>query len=90
MLVTVGSPSTSGLRFKQQQYTTSLNEHSPQTSEVQTVEAEHYGGGLGGTITYSIVSGNEGQTFSINSQGRLYNTLGYFLWSQKLPSEEKI
>ncbi|VDH90723.1 protocadherin-16/23 [Mytilus galloprovincialis] len=69
VLVTVGSPSTSGLRFKQQQYTTSLNEHSPQTSEVQTVEAEHYGGGLGGTITYSIVSGNEGQTFSINSQG---------------------
>ncbi|XP_052077487.1 protein dachsous-like [Mytilus californianus] len=69
VLVTVGSQSTSGLRFKQQQYTTSLNEHSPQTSEVQRVEAEHYGGGLGGTITYSIVSGNEGQTFNINSQG---------------------
>lgn len=68
VLVTVGT-SSSGLRFKQKVYTTSLKEHAPKGSDVQTVEAEHYGGNIAGTITYSIVSGNEKNTFSIN-QGR--------------------
>lgn len=65
--MTIGSQSSSGLRFPSADYTKTMNEHSPRYSEVVQVRAEHYGG-VAGTITYSIVNGNDGQTFNINSQ----------------------
>jgi hypothetical protein len=67
VLVTIGSQSSSGLRFPSADYTKTMNEHSPRYSEVVQVRAEYYGGVVG-VITYSIVNGNDGQTFNINSQ----------------------
>jgi hypothetical protein len=41
--VTIGSQSSSGLRFTSADYTKTMNEHSPRNSEVVQVRAEYYG-----------------------------------------------
>ena len=54
------------LRFKNQNYSTTLEEHSPVNTQVLTVELENRPAG----VTYSIASGNEAQGFHINNNGK--------------------
>ena len=55
------------LRFRNQNYSTTLGEHAPVNTQVITVELENPPAG----VTYSIASGNEAQGFRIDNNGKL-------------------
>ena len=55
------------LRFRNQNYSTSLEEHSPVNTRVITVELENPPAG----VSYSFASGNEAEGFSISGEGVL-------------------
>ena len=56
------------LRFKNQNYSTSLHEHSPINTKVITVELENPQSG----VTFSFASGNEAEGFNIHSSTGSY------------------
>ena len=62
--------------FTMDPYTASVEEHSDSDTEVVTVEAEDADAGILGEVEYSIVGGNAGNAFSINSSTGLISVEG--------------
>ena len=62
--------------FTMDPYTASVEEHSDSDTEVVTVEAEDADAGILGEVEYSIVEGNAGNAFSINSSTGLISVEG--------------
>ena len=58
------------LRFRNQNYSTTLEEHAAINTRVITVELEN----PPAEVTYSIASGNEAQALYINNNGKLFES----------------
>ncbi|XP_029412632.1 protocadherin-23 isoform X2 [Nannospalax galili] len=61
-------------RFEQSVYWASVTEGQPCSAHVTQVFATDLDGGLNGLIQYSIVSGNQGEVFQIDSQSGVVTT----------------